>query len=210
MRFGAAAVDLPAARAGHRGRARSSSPSTRAWPSAPATHASTALCLTWLDRHLRPGRPGHRLRLRLGGAGDRRGRASAPRRCTAFDIDPQALLATAQNAPPTRWPRRVHVHARAATLPPQCDLMLANILSGTLCELACPLRRAPAARRARWCWRASWSSEVPEVTAAYAAWFDVVPLWRPRRLGRTRRTAPLRARRRHVYSLSKMRADPGA
>jgi ribosomal protein L11 methylase PrmA len=53
-----------------------------------------------------------------------------------FDIDPQALTATRDNALANGVARRVHLQSQADSLPHGADVLLANILSGPLCELA--------------------------------------------------------------------------
>jgi ribosomal protein L11 methyltransferase len=99
------------------------------------THESTALCLTWLDAHPPTGARvidygcGSGV---LGIAAARLGAAEVH----AFDIDPQALIATRENACANRLQGRLQVHASAAELPAGSDLLLANILAGPLCALA--------------------------------------------------------------------------
>ena len=44
------------------------------------THATTAMCLTWLDAHVPRGAPRHRFRLRLGHSRDRGPEARRPTR----------------------------------------------------------------------------------------------------------------------------------
>ena len=135
------------------------------------THASTALCLEWLDAHLRPGARvidygcGSGV---LGIAAARLGAAAVH----SFDIDPQALLATRENAAANGVGERLHVHATAATLPRDCDLILANILAGTLNALA-PAFAAWLAVGGELVLAGILADEVAEVTAAYAACFDV-------------------------------------
>jgi ribosomal protein L11 methyltransferase len=89
-----------------------------------------------------------------------------------FDIDPQALIATRDNALANEVADVVRIHERAATLPAAVDVLLANILSGPLCSLAptfaALLRPGGAAVLA-----GLMRHEVAEVTAAYAACFDV-------------------------------------
>lgn len=135
------------------------------------THASTALCLTWLDAHLSPG-----ARVIDYGCGSGILAVAAARLGAAsvhgFDIDPQALLATLQNALANSVDSRVHVHAQAADLPHSCDVLLANILSGTLCALASRFAQllAPGGQVVL---AGIFEHEAAEVTAAYGAWFDV-------------------------------------
>jgi ribosomal protein L11 methyltransferase len=89
-----------------------------------------------------------------------------------FDIDPQALTATRQNAAANRVGPRVHVYQAAEQLPRGADVLLANILATTLCALApafARLVRAPG----QVVLAGLLVHEVPDVTAAYAACFDV-------------------------------------
>ena len=99
------------------------------------THPSTALCLTWLDSRLEPGAT-----LIDYGCGSGVLAVAAAKLGTheahAFDIDPQALIATRDNATANNVSASVRVHESAATLPSQVDVVAANILAGTLVELA--------------------------------------------------------------------------
>jgi ribosomal protein L11 methyltransferase len=105
------------------------------------THATTALCLTWLDAHLKPGDTVIDYGCGSGVLAIAAARLGASR-VDAFDIDPQALIATRDNAAANGVQERVFVHDTPATLPAACDVMLANILAGTLIELAQPLAAA--------------------------------------------------------------------
>jgi ribosomal protein L11 methyltransferase len=99
------------------------------------THASTALCLEWLDAHLARGMTvidygcGSGIlaiaALKLGAA-----------HAMAFDIDPQALIATLDNAERNNVAATLTTVAAATALQPAAELVLANILAGTLIELA--------------------------------------------------------------------------
>jgi ribosomal protein L11 methyltransferase len=135
------------------------------------THASTALCLTSLDAHPPLGARvidygcGSGV---LGIAAARLGAAEVH----AFDIDPQALIATGENARANQVQARLRVHADVATLPPGSDLLLANILAAPLCALA--ERFAALVRRGGNVLLAGLMvHEAAEVTAAYATCFDV-------------------------------------
>ena len=136
------------------------------------THASTALCLTWLDAHLPQG--AHVIDYGcgsgvLGIAAARLGAAQVH----AYDIDPQALIATADNAGANEVEALLQVHASATTLPCGTDVLLANILAAPLCLLAA--RFAALLHPGGLVVLAGlMSHEVAEVTAAYAACFDVV------------------------------------
>ncbi|MGO9802563.1 MAG: 50S ribosomal protein L11 methyltransferase [Steroidobacteraceae bacterium] len=135
------------------------------------THPSTALCLHWLDAHLAPG-------ARVIDYGCGSGVLAlacaklGAREVHCFDIDPQALIATRDNALANEVADQVHVHERAQHLPAGVDVLLANILSAPLCALAgdfAALVRAGGDVVLAGLMR----HEAPEVTAAYAACFDV-------------------------------------
>jgi ribosomal protein L11 methyltransferase len=102
------------------------------------THATTALCLAWLDANLKPGDTVIDYGCGSGVLGIAAARLGAAR-VDAFDIDPQALIATRDNAAANGVQHRVFVHETAATLPTTTTVVLANILAGTLIELAQPL-----------------------------------------------------------------------
>jgi ribosomal protein L11 methyltransferase len=99
------------------------------------THPSTALCLTWLDAHLLPGSTVIDYGCGSGVLALAAARLGA-RILHAFDIDPQALIATRDNAAANDISHLVQVHARVENLPPRADLVMANILAGTLVQLA--------------------------------------------------------------------------
>jgi ribosomal protein L11 methyltransferase len=148
------------------------------------THATTALCLDWLDS---------------GGTRDDNAAGAATgwlvdadvidygcgsgilavaalllgaKHATAVDIDPQALLATEQNAARNGVLDRVRVTADRDVAGEPADVVLANILAGPLVELA-PL----LAQRTRAGGRIALSGLLVEqsdaVTAAYQPWFDI-------------------------------------
>jgi ribosomal protein L11 methyltransferase len=103
-------------------------------------HATTALCLEWLDARIAGGE-----RVIDYGCGSgilalaaiRLGAACA----ACFDIDPQALRAAADNAAVNGIATQVQVCASAADLPPAVDLLVANILAAPLCALAADFAR---------------------------------------------------------------------
>jgi len=90
----------------------------------------------------------------------------------AYDIDPQALIATADNARANDVHAKVQVYASAGALPSGMDVLLANILASTLCLLA-PRFAALLRPGGQVVLAGLMSQEVAEVTAAYAACFDV-------------------------------------
>jgi ribosomal protein L11 methyltransferase len=98
------------------------------------THPSTALCLTWLDSRL----PADATVIDYGCGSGVLAIAAAKlgaRAAHAYDIDPQALIATSDNAAANNV-AQVRVHDTTASLPPAVDVVMANILAGTLVELA--------------------------------------------------------------------------
>ena len=135
------------------------------------THPSTALCLEWLDGAPLAGRSvidygcGSGV---LAIAAARLGAAAV----TAFDIDPQALIATRENAAANDVAATVQVVERAADLPGVADVLLANILAGTLVDL-----RAELAARVRpggaLLLAGILTVQAEAVTAAYKPWFDM-------------------------------------
>lgn len=99
------------------------------------THPTTALCLEWLDGLELRGR-----RVIDVGCGSgilaitalKLGAAHA----TAIDHDPQALLATRENAARNGVADRLAVAVTDGESPPPAGVVVANILAGTLIELA--------------------------------------------------------------------------
>jgi ribosomal protein L11 methyltransferase len=137
------------------------------------THPSTALCLTWLDNHLLPG-----ARLIDYGCGSgvlaiaaaRLGAANAH----CYDIDPQAAIATRDNANDNAVADRLVLHERPDTLPRDADVLVANIISGILCELA--PRFADLVRPGAQLVLAGILEEQAEsVIAAYRPWIALAP-----------------------------------
>jgi ribosomal protein L11 methyltransferase len=137
------------------------------------THPTTALCLEWLDAH--PPLDGTVVDFGCGSgilalAALRLGAASA----SCFDIDSQALIATRDNAAANGLSARVRLCHAAGAIPPGADLLLANILSGPLVQLA--LRFADIVGPAGTLVLSGlMEPQVPEVTRAYGAWFDMHP-----------------------------------
>ena len=137
------------------------------------THATTAMCLTWLDQNAQAGQ----LAIDYGcGSGVlavaavKLGADAAH----AFDIDPQALTATADNAAANGVAARVHIVDADSALPPGADILLANILCGPLCELA-PRFAALTRSGGKIVLAGLLSSQTDEVTRAHTPWFDIEP-----------------------------------
>jgi ribosomal protein L11 methyltransferase len=164
------------------------------------THPSTALCLEWLDAHMqRLAAPAeHSEKAGAQGLDAHVQRLPAPavtglnvidygcgsgvlalaavklgaREAHCFDIDPQALIATAANAEANGIASQVYVHDSADTLPVGAGLLLANVLAGPLCALA-PRFASLVRPGSALVLAGLMAHEVSEVTEAYAACFDV-------------------------------------
>ena len=137
------------------------------------THPSTALCLEWLDAHahLTPGA----LVIDYGCGSGVLALAAAKLGAQAvhcYDIDPQALSATRGNALANAVSQRVHVHQRAGSLPRGVDVLLANILSEPLRELA-PTFASLVRCGGQVVLAGLMDAEAADVTAAYAPCFHV-------------------------------------
>jgi len=134
------------------------------------THATTAMCLEWLD-----GRPPASLRVLDYGCGSgilalaalKLGAASA----CAYDIDPQALVATRDNAERNGLSGRLEIPSATDAPKGPFDLVLANILAGPLQHLAPELARlCPAGMLLL---AGLLEGQATEVADAYAPWFDI-------------------------------------
>jgi len=134
------------------------------------THATTALCLEWLDGADLQGRSvidygcGSGVlavaALRLGAA-----------RVLAVDIEPQALAATTANAARNGVADRIRVGPPQAASEP-ADVLIANILANPLAELAPRFARLVVAGGAL-VLSGIMASETRAVTLAYQSWFDM-------------------------------------
>jgi ribosomal protein L11 methyltransferase len=135
------------------------------------THPSTALCLAWLDGHA----PAGQRVIDFGCGSGVLGIAAAllgARVVEAFDIDPQALLATAENAAANGVDQRLHARGSVAGLMPDCDVLLANILAGTLIELAGAFALR-VVRGGEVVLAGILAEQAAGVAEAYAPWFDI-------------------------------------
>ncbi|MCU0767256.1 MAG: 50S ribosomal protein L11 methyltransferase [Gammaproteobacteria bacterium] len=129
------------------------------------THPSTALCLEWLAAQALDGRDvidfgcGSGIlavaALRLGA-----------RRAVAVDHDPQALLATRENAERNGVDGRLDVRSDRDTVPPAAPIVVANILAGTLAALA-PRIAALVAPGGRLALAGILTAQAGDVVAAY-------------------------------------------
>jgi len=136
------------------------------------THATTRLCMKWLDTNLRGGESvldygcGSGI---LGIAALKLGAA----RATGVDIDPLALLAARDNA----MQNQVHMAFVAAEgdAPEPADIVLANILANPLTLLA-PLLARLTRRGGHILLSGVLEHQAREVEDAYRAAFDLAPL----------------------------------
>jgi len=137
------------------------------------THPTTALCLEWLDGAVRDGE-----RVLDYGCGSGILALAALKlgagHATAFDIDPQALHATRENAAKNGLADRIAVVEHAAGVGGGFDVVLANILSGPLVELA-PSLAARSRPGGALVLAGLLARQADEVARAYRPWFDIGP-----------------------------------
>ena len=139
------------------------------------THPTTFLCMQWIDQQDFTG-----LDVVDYGCGSGiLGIATlllGARKVIGVDIDPQALLATTENAKRNQLPE----DAMPVYLPQRCpniaaDFMLANILAGPLAELA-PTLSAMTKTGGKLCLSGILAIQAQSVIAAYSPWFDFDPI----------------------------------
>jgi ribosomal protein L11 methyltransferase len=135
------------------------------------THPTTALCLEWLEQNLKPGS-----RVIDYGCGSGILAVAAAKlgaqQAHCFDIDPQALIATRDNAAANGVEAQVLVHESAQKLPRPVDVVIANILSGPLCALA-PSFADLVRPGGSLVLAGLMEHQTSEVTQAHDAWFDM-------------------------------------
>ncbi len=137
------------------------------------THPTTALCLEWLDAHPPLGDEVIDYGCGSGILALAAARLGA-RRVQCFDIDPQALLATRDNAEANGLCSRIRPCASADALAAPAALLIANILCGPLVALA-PRFAALVEPCEAILLSGLLEADAPEVTAAYASWFELSP-----------------------------------
>jgi len=135
------------------------------------THPTTALCLTWLDGQELGGQQMVDYGCGSGILAIAAAKLGAVR-VLAMDIDPQALIATRDNAARNDVGDRLTVTGDPALDERSADLLIANILVGPLVELAPRFARAlrPGGRLAL---SGLLTDQADTVTAAYRPWFDI-------------------------------------
>ncbi len=137
------------------------------------THATTALCLEWLDTVELRGRT----LLDVGcGSGVLAiaGLKLGCRAAAATDIDPQALLATRENARRNGVGGRLQLTEALADIDRSFDVVVANILAGPLIDMAGSIQ-ARLAETGTLAMSGVLSSQVDDVLAAYEPWMRFDP-----------------------------------
>jgi ribosomal protein L11 methyltransferase len=137
------------------------------------THATTAMCLAWLDQNAATGQVAIDYGCGSGVLAVAAAKLGA-REVFAYDIDPQALTATSDNAAANDVADVVRVVERETGLRAGADILLANILCGPLCELA-PRFAELAKPGGRIVLAGLLAAQADEVTRAHAPWFDIAP-----------------------------------
>jgi len=137
------------------------------------THPTTALCLAWLDETALSG-------ARVLDVGSGSGILSVAAlalgagHAVAIDIDPQALLASRENAERNGVAGRLSVRPADAPWGGDYDVVVANILAEPLLALAGAIAGAtrPGGRLVL---SGLLATQAATVAARYAAWFDIEP-----------------------------------
>jgi ribosomal protein L11 methyltransferase len=137
------------------------------------THPTTALCLEWLEAQPLAGVTVVDYGCGSGILAIAAARLGA-RRVRAVDIDPQALIATAENAARNGVADVIEATADPSLAPGGADVLVANILAGPLVELA-PRFAEAVAPGGRIALSGLLSEQADAVTAAYHPCFHIGP-----------------------------------
>lgn len=140
------------------------------------THPTTSLCLAWLDTLADGGVLGGATVLDYGCGSGILALAAlqlGAARAVGIDNDPQALIATADNAARNGLADRIDVHGVADAPRAQYPVVVANILASALIELVAPITEAiaPGGRLAL---SGILDGQQDEVIAAYAPHVDAL------------------------------------
>ena len=134
------------------------------------THATTALCLEWLDDIDLTGKT-----LLDYGCGSGvlaiAGLKLGCRAATAMDIDPQAVIATRQNAAANEVAEKLLVTGCPDGIGGQFDVVVANILAGPLAQFADSIT-STLVSRGMLALSGVLCEQADEVMAAYKAWIE--------------------------------------
>ena len=138
------------------------------------THPTTALCLEWLDAQ----ELGNKTVIDYGCGSGILAIAAAKlgaRQVWAVDYDPQALTATTNNAAANHVSDRISVHEPDALPAVEADILLANILSGPLLELATRFARlvVPGGKLVL---SGILREQATPLMEKYRAWFNMEPI----------------------------------
>ena len=134
------------------------------------THPTTALCLEWLDGLDLAGRT----LLDYGCGSGVLAIAALKLGCSAatgMDIDPQAVIATRQNAAANDVADRLHVTGSPEGIEGRFDVVVANILAGPLVEFAESIT-STLASRGMLALSGILCEQADDVMAAYAPWIE--------------------------------------
>jgi ribosomal protein L11 methyltransferase len=135
------------------------------------THPTTALCLEWLDSQSLAG-----LEVVDYGCGSGILAIAAAKlgaaRVHAVDIDPQALIATRENATRNAVIEQLDITLEPHLAPRCADVLVANILAGPLVELA-PAFAAAVRPEGLFALSGLLHDQADAVTAAYRPCFDI-------------------------------------
>jgi len=137
------------------------------------THPTTALCLEWLDAQSLAGTTVVDYGCGSGILAIAAARLGA-RRVRAVDIDPQALIATVENAARNGVADAIEATSDPTLAPAGADVLVANILAGPLVELA-PRFAAAVVPGGRIALSGLLSEQADAVTAAYRPCFHIGP-----------------------------------
>ena len=137
------------------------------------THPTTALCLEWLDAQDLEGKTVIDYGCGSGILAIAAAKLGA-RHIWAVDYDPQALSATANNAAVNQVGDHLSIHAPDALPAVTADVLLANILSGPLLELAPRFARLvqPGGKLVL---SGILSDQASALLEIYRAWFNMEP-----------------------------------
>lgn len=138
------------------------------------THPTTALCLEWLDTH-----PPKDKQVIDYGCGSGILAIAALKlgaeQVIGIDTDPQALLASGDNAIKNRVDDRLELFLPEAMPALQCDLLLANILANPLTELAEKIAHLVKSG-GQIVLSGILKEQAEELQQIYTQWFDMAPI----------------------------------
>ena len=139
------------------------------------THPTTFLCLQWLDSL----ELNNKQIIDYGCGSGILAIASlllGAKNAIGVDIDPQALLATADNAQRNHIdPERINSYLPDSAPNTTADIVIANILAGPLTELA-PLLASLTKPGGQLCLSGIMANQADIVMASYQPWFDFYPI----------------------------------